>query len=132
MKNSVEFLKDKLDELSKKFKGLKIRYEYVEKTNLHLIETTPYSFYDDHSYLKEEEELEASFEMEYPMERFLFLGEFPLYEINKVTASFEVKPFKTFPLGFMPKTNIIVPTSKDYNSLENYSGIQIGGYALAA
>lgn len=92
MIKSVEFLKNELEKLSNKFKNALIRYEYIDKTNLHLIEVKPYDLYDNREYLEAEEEIEKSFEDKFPDERFLYLGEFPLFEINNVTAEFGYEP----------------------------------------
>lgn len=136
MKNSVEFLKSKLNELSNRYRGLKIRYEYVEKTNLHLIETKPYNFYDDLSYLKAEEDLESSFEMEFPNDRILFLGEYPLYEIKNVSFSFESETFKKVKSEITANTlNIIIPSYKELginNYILNQNTCGQNNYALAA
>ncbi len=88
MKESIEFLKSELEKLSNKFEDALIRYEYIEKTNLHLIEVKPYDLYDNIEYLEAEEKLEKDFEDKFPNERFLYLGEFPLFEINEAIVEF--------------------------------------------
>ncbi|MBN2745407.1 MAG: hypothetical protein JXR34_01660 [Bacteroidales bacterium] len=82
MRQSIEFLKTRLNELYSKFSDIKIRYEYNPNTVTHIIEVIPLSFFQqDKEYMIFEETIEQNFEASFPSENILFISEDSLTEI---------------------------------------------------
>lgn len=90
MNPSKDFLKNKLEELFQKFDGVKIRYEFREYMNLHLIEVLPLeTFEDNQSFILEEIEIQDEFESMYgDTEEILFISSDSLNEIKTVDFEF--------------------------------------------
>lgn len=87
--NAKEFLRVRLTELVSVFTNIKIRYEFRQCTQSHLIEVTPLDFYDnDEKYLIEEAAIEKEFENSFPQESIVFISEDSLTEIKD--AEFEL------------------------------------------
>lgn len=90
MNPSKDFLKNKLEELFQKFDGVKIRYEFREYMNLHLIEVLPLeTFEDNQAFILEEIEIQDEFESMYgDTEEILFISSDSLNEIKTVDFEF--------------------------------------------
>jgi hypothetical protein len=81
---SREFIEKNLRSLALKFDEAKIRYEYRESTQSHIIEVVPLNFYEkNESYMEEEDRIEDEFEELFPTENIIFISEESLTEINK-------------------------------------------------
>lgn len=133
MRNSIEFLKNELSNLAKKFAGSYIEYQFIEETKLHLIDVKPYDLYDDINYILAEEAIEESLAKNFPDERFLFIGESTLYEIDNPIATFEEIAFKMIKKTIPTNNSTITPKPKPkYTRGINYNSNRLDYYSLAA
>lgn len=81
--NSKEFLDKKLNNLAFKFDTIKIRYEYRESTNSHLIEVLPFGVFNNNdAYISEEVSIMDDFEENFPTENIVFISEDSLSEVR--------------------------------------------------
>lgn len=81
---SKEYIKEKLQDLCNNFRNIKVRYEYRNLGNAHIVEVTPQEIYDtDEKYMRFEYEFEEEFERRFPHEEIMFVSENSLIVINK-------------------------------------------------
>ena len=83
--NSRDYIEKKISDLALKFSGIRIRYEYREITQSHIIEILPLDLYESNTeYLLEEELIEKEFGALFPDENILFVSEGSLSELERV------------------------------------------------
>jgi len=83
--NSRDYIEKKISDLALKFSGIRIRYEYREITQSHIIEILPLDLYESNTeYLLEEELIEKEFDALFPDENILFVSEGSLTELARV------------------------------------------------
>lgn len=123
---SIDFIIERLKQLSEKFIGIKLRYEFRRSTQSHLVEILPLDiFEEDELYLDEEIKLEAEFEKLYPSESIVFISEGSLTEIRN--PEFEIG-YSNFEFDIdIPTTSFSVDA---YSVVVDNTGCQ--NYALAA
>lgn len=93
--NSQQYIIDRLEKISEKFHGIKIRYEIRTRTyRKHIIEILPFSFFQNHEYLKLESDLEFDFESSFPNEEIMFISENSLTKINESIFSIGYDSYK--------------------------------------
>ena len=125
---AIEYLEIKLQELTVKFEEIRIRYEFRENTQSHLVEIIPSSLFEkNETYLKEEAKIEDEFENLYPTENIIFITKGSLTEIKKVDLTFGYDKI-TFDNDYLPYEFIVS---------EGYSETMVApcgenNYALAA
>ncbi len=102
MRDSIIYLKDKLSNLSEKYSHLKIRYEYREIVNTHIVEVLPLSSYFEEEYITNEIELENEFSKLYPSEEILFISTDSLTEIKESLIEFGYSQKTTIPVEYNP------------------------------
>lgn len=81
-----EFIIEKLNQLAQNFEGIRIRYEFRESKNSHIIEICPVEIFERNTqYMLSEAELESEFESRFPCDEIYFITNGSLIDINKVT-----------------------------------------------
>lgn len=123
---SVEFIKEQLKKLHIRFSSSNFRYEFNRYTNTHIIEITPFEFYNNETYMESELEFEESFLSQYPKESILFVSTDSLNKVSK--PIFEIYCEKTFNAGFSVSDLVSFQKECDYD----YLMIGENNYALAA
>lgn len=79
---SVDFIIKELKRIHSLFTTSNIRYEFNVSTKTHLIEVTPFEFYNSESYMNAELELEDKFDYDFPSENILFVSDESLSKIS--------------------------------------------------
>lgn len=83
MNQANNYIKEKLRGLHNRFFDMKIRYEFNEGLNIHLIEVLPLSLYEDNQeYILAEMELEEEFHSLFPQEEILFVSTDSLNQVE--------------------------------------------------
>lgn len=140
---SKEFIKKQLGGISKKYLGIKIRYEYRESTNSHIIEVIPLNLFDTNpGYIEDEINLEEEFENNFPNENIVFISEDSLTEIRMPdwvsgsnNFSFENECYASYTISSeaiiltTDSNNIFVPETNTFTTANNDNN---NNYALAA
>jgi hypothetical protein len=123
MKESIIFIKGKINELFNEFPTLKIRYEFRATIGTHLIEILPVAEYEaNHDYILFEMNLENEFESLYgAKEDILFISSDSLMEIRDVQ----------FCLGYV-KPTISLPHTFRFAGLNELASTDDTSYFLAA
>ena len=84
-----EYILDQLKELHIRVEGIKIRYEFNDDLNTHLVEVLPLSLYEDNQeYILAEMEFEEEFRTEFPEEEILFVSADSLNQVENASFSF--------------------------------------------
>lgn len=121
----IDFIIKELKTLHSKFTNSNIRYEYSNST--HLVEVTPFEFYNSDKYMMCELDLEDKFFENYPSEELVFISDQSLSKISN--PIFEIFCEKAG--GF--RTDFIVFPSSDFDFCQNdYEHVGENNYALAA
>ncbi|MEZ7496601.1 hypothetical protein QO206_13990 [Leeuwenhoekiella aequorea] len=128
---SVDFLGNSLEILHDKFSNCNIRYEFISKTNVHLVEVTPFDFYNDESYIDEELLLEEEFESLYPHEEIVFISVDSLNKIENPLLELYSKKEGMISADFSVTDNLVYFTGYVPEDYENENIIE-NNYALAA
>jgi hypothetical protein len=72
---SKDFVEEKLRFLTSIFKGIRIKYKYIEKNKSHLVEVIPADFMQgNEDYFKEEAQIMEEFEQLFPDESIDFIS----------------------------------------------------------
>lgn len=129
MNESKDFLRGKLEELFKKFEGIKIRYEFRDYMSLHLIEILPLeTFENNQDFVLEEIKIQDEFENFFgETEEILFVSSDSLNEIKSAhfKLGYEVEEVVT--------TNLVNRQFSFSNYLkEEVQKVNNTSYALAA
>jgi len=97
MNSSRDYIIKQLNELYKTFSGIKVRYEYRDYLNTHLIEILPLeTFENNHNFISKEMEIQDEFERLYGCnEEILFISSDSLNEIREEQHSWGYKSFDT-------------------------------------
>lgn len=83
MNQANNYIKEKLRGLHNRFFDMKIRYEFNEGLNIHLIEVLPLSLYEgNQEYILAEMELEEEFHSLFPQEEILFVSTDSLNQVE--------------------------------------------------
>jgi hypothetical protein len=91
MKNSINFLREKLTELYNEHSHLEIRYEYKNIINTHVVEVKPvHCFNSDRHYILKQIEIENTFEDSFYGEDIVFITEDSLVSVNNPILSLGV------------------------------------------
>lgn len=84
MKQEVRYIQDKLHDLFVQINGVKLRYEYREISDTHIIEVLPSEVYNQNEdYLAFETSFENEFQLLFPDQNIMFVSEDSLTEIKK-------------------------------------------------
>ena len=129
MSKSKDFLVGKLKELFNSFDGIRIRYEFDEQMDLHLIEVLPLTtFEDDNDFILQEIQIQDEFEAQFgENEEVLFIS---ADSLNKIEHS-------EFSLGYNEMGIVEVPVLVNHNFHVNqeqfdYTEKNNNSYLLAA
>jgi hypothetical protein len=122
---SKEFIKNKLEQLSKEFQEISIRYQFDKRDLTHIIEIKPLKeFNDNSSYQEKEAEITYEFEQLFFPETILFISENsltkitePELEYNMNLAAYISIQFKELleKMSFAVMIDIKEPAGNDYN-----------------
>lgn len=83
MLTPTEYIQNKLHEIHQKFPNVKLRYEYRNYNDLHLVEVLPFEIFDSFEHVKLEIKIQEEFEALYGYyEELLFISEGSLNEIR--------------------------------------------------
>ncbi len=103
---SIEYIKDALTRISKKFPQLSIKYQFYSDSLTHIVEVKPISDFEDNSeYISCEADLSITFDHDFFPESILFVSEESLTKID--CPSFIIEP-KSIPF----ENKCINPTFK--------------------
>jgi len=130
---SFDFLKNKLDQLSKRFLDVKFRYQYDEYEGEHIIEVTPDRVYSNSKeYAIAESRVMKEFAKEYLSESILFVSDQSIIKVNDDAIEFYV-PIKIASWINLLNENIneIQPIYNYKNECINYE-VEALNYKLAA
>ena len=123
--NSTNFLKEKLNSISKYFPEIEIRYEFRENISTHIIEIRPLELFRNNTeYIDAEIKLEQDFSSIFPMEEILFVSEDSLTQIKSPTLKLGNR-FFNYNLSFINPVFLA-------NSFDNKRGLNENNYSLAA
>jgi hypothetical protein len=126
--NSIEFIIRELKSLHNKFTNSNIRYEFCKQTNTHLIEVTPFEFYNSETYILAELDFEDLFSKNYPNEDILFISD---ESLNKITSPiFEIYCEETYHI--LNNSNLNYITTDTLMSIIYNESFGENNYALAA
>ena len=126
---SIDFIIKELKSLHNKFTNSNIRYEFCNSSNTHLVEVTPFEFYNSETYMEAELGFEDLFLDKFPNEDLVFISEQSLSKISN--PIFELFSEKT---GFF-RTDFIVDSSfSNFIDIceDDYHLTGENNYALAA
>lgn len=145
--NSQNFLKEKLNNLTILFPGIKVKYEIKNRSfTKHIIEISPVNVYEDKTYMDVESDLSFEFERLFPSEEIMFVSENSLVRVDNPILtfglfdfSFEIKQeeglltnFLSNFLGTYTKTFVFFDTEKSILEAENNSAYKSNlGYKSA-
>lgn len=86
---SLNFLKERLQEIVNNFNDVTISYEYLEYSNTHIVELYPVEIFEnDKRYMELEVSLENDFNNLYPNEEIVFVSENSVTRVENVQESF--------------------------------------------
>lgn len=119
--NSIDFVKNKLQELVKFIPYIKCMYEFDEFDSTHYIKILPKQFYEiDELYISKEEEIISQFIKDYPYEGIVFITEEddvdihnPIYEIKGMLYELFTKSL-LFNFADIDIFNNYIPQLKEY------------------
>lgn len=125
----IDFIVKELEKSHKNFPNCNIKYEFDDLINVHIVEVSPLSFYENEEYMEYELDLVESFSEHFPFEELIFVSEDSLNRV--VNASFEIYSEQSGELkaGFI---EFPAPTFLIDQQNENYQPIEETNFALAA
>ncbi len=124
---SVEYLKEKILELSVRFPSALFSYEYDQFSQMHLIQVKPQEIYDlDDVYKQIETKISIEFDNHFFPESVLFLSDSSLNQVSN--PEFEIRG--SF-YGLRPEITIIPSTNFTHLSQKIFEAGE-NNYALAA
>lgn len=126
---SIDFIIRELKSLHNKFTNSNIRYEFCKSSNTHLVEVTPFEFYNSETYMEAELDFEDLFSENFPNEDLVFISEQSLSKISN--PIFEIFSEKS---GFFRTEFIVYPSLSSFVDFceDDYQSIGENTYALAA
>lgn len=126
---SIDFIIKELKSLHNKFTNSNIRYEFCKFSNTHLVEVTPFEFYNSEIYMEAELDFEDLFLDNFPNEDLVFISEQSLSKISN--PIFEIFSEKT---GFFRTDFIVYPSLSTFVDIceDDYHLMGENNYALAA
>lgn len=123
--NSIQFLENKLKQLSERFQNANIRYEARESQAVHIIDITPLDFYQSEEYMYAEASLEDEFVSLFPEQTILFVSADSLTQVTdprlilKCRTVMEID-INQIILNLLSPGNSNIPT-EDYCGENNYA-----------
>lgn len=126
---SIDFIIKELKSLHNKFTNSNIRYEFCKSSNTHLVEVTPFEFYNSETYMKAELDFEDLFLDNFHNEDLVFISEQSLSKISN--PIFEIFSEKS---GFFRTDFIVYPSLSTFVDFceDDYQSMGENTYALAA
>ena len=126
---SIDFIIKELKSLNNKFTNSNIRYEFCKSSNTHLVEVTPFEFYNSETYMEAELDFEDLFSANFPNEDLVFISEQSLSKISD--PIFEIFSEKS---GFFRTDFIVYPSLSSFDDFceDDYQSMGENTYALAA
>ncbi|ENA1802815.1 hypothetical protein ABF179_002227 [Flavobacterium psychrophilum] len=126
---SIDFIIKELKSLHNKFTNSNIRYEFCKSSNTHLVEVTPFEFYNSETYMEAELDFEDLFSDNFPNEDLVFISEQSLSKISD--PIFEIFSEKS---GFFRTDFIVYPYLSSFVDFceDDYQSMGENTYALAA